>query len=100
MKKQALENIAQIWRKKQILENEINSVLGGYNLTSTAKDIYVYIAAEKACIAHIVHHSYFKNKSFSTIKRAVLELKQNNLITSIQDSFDQRVMWLVINEDK
>lgn len=94
MKKQALANIAQVWRKKQLIKQEVDSVLGKYNLSSTAKDIYVYATATKVCIAHIIQNSYFQDKSFSTIKRAVIELKSCGLIKSVTDTQDKRIAWL------
>jgi len=47
-----------------------------------------------------VNHGHFADKSLSTIKRAVLELKEKKLLiesdlTYIQD--DKRVVWLTIN---
>jgi len=99
MKKQALKNIAQMWRKKQLIKFEVQEALGSYNLSDTAEDIYVYAAASKVCIAHIRQNSYFANKSFSTIKRAVLELKMHGLITHQEDSVDRRVFWLVPTQE-
>jgi hypothetical protein len=88
-----------------ILENysqrKINDALQGYNLSNTAKDIYVFTAAaHSTCITNIVNHGHFADKSLSTIKRAVLELKEKKLLiesdlTYIQD--DKRVVWLTIN---
>ena len=72
MRKQALENIAQVWRKKQLIKDEVDKALGEYKLTNTAKDIFVYAAANKVNIASITQHKFFIDKSFSTIKRAVL----------------------------
>jgi hypothetical protein len=95
MKKQALTNIAQMWRKKQIIKTEVQEALGEYNLSETAEDIYVYAATTKVCIAHIRQNSYFASKSFSTIKRAVLELKACGLIEHQEDTVDRRVFWLI-----
>ena len=95
MRRQALENVAQVWRKKQLLKTELNTALGEYNLSTTAEDIFVYIAAtSKANISSIRQNTYFSNKSFSTVKRAVLELKQMGLISTTQDTVDKRVAWL------
>ena len=99
MRKQALENIAQVWRKKQLIKTEISSALGKYGLSDTAEDIYVYAAASKVCIAHIRQNTYFDNKSFSTIKRAVLELKAHGLIDHQEDIVDRRVFWLVPTQE-
>lgn len=95
MKKQALNNIAQMWRKKQLIKTEVQEALGTYNLSSTAEDIYIYAATAKVCIAHIRQNNYFSNKSFSTIKRAVLELKACGLITHQPDVVDKRISWLM-----
>ena len=95
MRRQALENVAQVWRKKQLLKIEIEDALGKYNLSRTAQDIFIYIAAtSKTNISGIRQNTYFSNRSFSTVKRAVLELKQSNLITTTQDVVDKRVAWL------
>jgi len=95
MKNRALKNIAQIWRKKQLVKAEVDEALDKYDLSNTAKDIFIYIAANKANISSIVHNPYFADKSISTIKRAVLELKQSGLIESQVDSIDKRVYWLI-----
>jgi len=99
MKNRALKNIAQIWRKKQLIKAEVDEALGKYDLSNTAKDIFIYITANKANISSIVHNPYFADKSMSTIKRAVLELKQCNLIKPITDTVDKRVMWLQTTEE-
>ena len=98
----AIKNFAVMWRKKELVQRNINHALQGYNLSSTAKDIYIFTAAaHSTCITNIVHHSHFADKSLSTIKRAVLELKEHNLlieqnIDSIKD--DKRVTWLTISD--
>ena len=99
MKNRALKNIAQIWRKKQLIKAEVDEALGKYDLSNTAKDIFIYITANKANISSIMHNPYFADKSISTIKRAVLELKQCNLIKPIADTVDKRVMWLQTTEE-
>ena len=100
MRKQALENIAQVWRKKQLIKDEVDTVLGEFNLSNTAKDIFVYAAANKVNISCITQHKFFKDKSFSTIKRAVLELKHHNLVETVTDSVDRRVQWLEPTQEK
>ena len=97
-----MRNFESLWRKKELAQRKINDTLQGYNLASTAKDIYIFTgAAHSTCITNIVHHSHFADKSLSTIKRAVLELKEHNLlieqnIDSIKD--DKRVTWLTISD--
>jgi|TARA_B100000497_G_C7493402_1_gene301812 hypothetical protein len=97
-----MRNFESLWRKKELAQRKINDTLQGYNLSSTAKDIYIFTgAAHSTCITNIVHHSHFADKSLSTIKRAVLELKEHNLlieqnIDSIKD--DKRVTWLTISD--
>ncbi len=90
-----LENAAQTWRKKQLIRAEVASAIGEYNLSETAEDIYIFAAASKANISNIRQHSYFANKSHSTIKRAVIELKTHNLLKSVEDTIDRRVQWLI-----
>jgi len=90
-----------MWRRMELLEEEINKNLGSYNLSNTAQDIYIYIGAyHHACITTIIDSNYFKNKSFSTIKRAVLELKSNELIHSLQSEEDKRIVWLTLNTEE
>ena len=98
----SMKNFQSLWRKKELAQRKINDALQGYNLSTTAKDIYVFTAAaHSTCITNIVHHSHFADKSLSTIKRAVVELKNKKLLIesnliSIQD--DKRVVWLTVNE--
>ena len=98
----SMKSFESLWRKKELAQRKINTALQGYNLSNTAKDIYVFTAAaHSTCITNIVHHSHFADKSLSTIKRAVLELKEHNLlieqnIDSIKD--DKRVTWLTISD--
>ena len=99
-----LKNYAVLWRKKESLQRNINHALQGYNLSNTAKDIYIFTAAaHSTCITNIRHHNFFSDKSFSTIKRAVLELKNKKLLLATGMNFvsdDKRVTWLTINEDR
>lgn len=98
----SMKSFESLWRKKELAQRKINDTLQGYNLSSTAKDIYIFTgAAHSTCITNIVHHSHFADKSLSTIKRAVLELKEHKLlieqnIDSIKD--DKRVTWLTISD--
>ena len=56
-----------IWRKMELLQEDINEILEPYNLSDTAQDMYVHIGAfHYTCIASIRRHKYFKNKSFLT----------------------------------
>ena len=90
-----------IWRKMELLQEDINEILKPYNLSDTAQDMYVHIGAfHYTCIASIRRCKYFKNKSFSTLKRAILELKNHDLIHALPSQKDKRVMWLTLNPDK
>ena len=90
-----------IWRKMELLQDDINEVLDSYNLSSTAQDVYIHIGAfHYTCIASIRRHKYFKNKSFSTLKRSILELKNHDLIHALPAADDKRVMWLTLNPSK
>ena len=85
----------------ELLQDDINEVLDSYNLSSTAQDVYIHIGAfHYTCIASIRRHKYFKNKSFSTLKRAILELKNHDLIHALPAADDKRVMWLTLNPSK
>ena len=98
----SMKSFESMWRKKELAQRKINDALQGYNLSNTAKDVYVFTAAaHSTCITNIVNHSHFADKSLSTIKRAVLDLKNKKLLVesslaSLQD--DKRVVWLTINQ--
>jgi hypothetical protein len=50
-----------------------------------------------------VHHSYFGDKSLSTIKRAIAQLKEYELLSATNKDYisdDKRVVWLTINENR
>ena len=90
-----------IWRKMELLQEDIDRALEPYNLSDTAQDVYVHIGAfHYTCIASIRRCKYFKNKSFSTLKRAILELKNHDLIHALPSANDKRIMWLTLNPDK
>ena len=97
----SLKNFEVMWRKKELVQRNINNSLQGYNLSNTAKDIYVFTAAaHSTCITNIVHHSFFADVSLSTIKRAVSELKNKELLIPTGLDFtseDKRVSWLTVN---
>jgi hypothetical protein len=99
-----LKNFEVMWRQKELVQRNINHALQGYNLSSTAKDIYIFTAAaHSTCITNIVHHSYFSDRSLSTIKRAVAELKDTKLLLATNKDYvsdDKRVVWLTVNEDR
>ncbi len=98
----SMKSFESMWRKKELAQRKINDALQGYNLSNTAKDVYVFTAAaHSTCITNIVNHSHFADKSLSTIKRAVLDLKNKKLLVesslaSLQD--DKRVVWLTVNQ--
>ena len=90
-----------ILRKMELLQEDIDEALEPYNLSDTAQDVYVHIGAfHYTCIASIRRCKYFKNKSFSTLKRAILELKNHDLIHALPAADDKRVMWLTLNPSK
>ena len=96
-----MKNCLSLWRKIESNQEDIDKYLESYNLSSTAQDIYVYIGAfHYTCIAIIREAKYFKNKSFSTIKRAILELKNHDLIHALPSQDDKRIVWLTHNPDK
>ena len=96
-----MKNCLSLWRKMESNQEDIDKYLESYNLSSTAQDIYVYIGAfHYTCIAAIRRCKYFKNKSFSTLKRAILELKNHDLIHALPSQDDKRVMWLIHNPNK
>ena len=98
----SMKSFESMWRKKELAQRKINDALQGYNLSNTAKDVYVFTAAaHSTCITNIVNHSHFADRSLSTIKRAVLDLKNKKLLVesslaSLQD--DKRVVWLTVNQ--
>jgi len=97
MNRKEISDISQLWKKRQFIHNKVKTLLGKYELSRMAEDIYLYIASANICITDITRNSYFYNKSLSTIKRAVVELKEKGLILDKQDTKDRRVIWLVPN---
>ena len=70
------------------------------HLSGTAFKVLAYIGwkPDNAYINEIIEHPYFKNLSFSTIKRAVLELKEKDLIETTKGSKDSRVVFLKLKK--
>jgi DNA-binding MarR family transcriptional regulator len=86
--------LEHMWRKREILQHDINRLLKGYDLTQTEADIYFYLAAQAGSISVIVNHKYFSHQSLSTIKRAIVHLKMLGLIEAFSDEIDARIIWL------
>ena len=38
----SIKSFESLWRKKELAQRKINDALQGYNLSNTAKDIYVF----------------------------------------------------------
>jgi len=64
--------------------------LGISHLSETTKATYELIAKQEMTIQRIVDHKYFSDVSLSTIKRSVLDLLNNELITATIGSKDKR----------
>jgi|JYMV01.1.fsa_nt_gi DNA-binding MarR family transcriptional regulator len=93
-KRKGATSLEHMWRKREILQHDINRLIKGYDLTQTEADIYFYLAAQAGSISIIVNHKYFSNQSLSTIKRAIVRLKMLSLIETFSDNNDARIIWL------
>jgi len=92
-KRKGVTALEHMWRKREILQHDINRLLKGYDLTQTEADIYFYLAAQAGSITTVVNHKYFSYQSLSTIKRAIVHLKMLGLLETFSDSFDARIKW-------
>jgi DNA-binding MarR family transcriptional regulator len=93
-KRKGATSLEHMWRKREILQHDINRLLKGFDLTQTEADIYFYLAAQAGSISTVVNHKYFSQQSLSTIKRAVVHLKMLGLIEAFSDEIDARIIWL------
>jgi DNA-binding MarR family transcriptional regulator len=64
--------------------------LGISGMSETTKAIYELIASQESTIQRIVANKYFSRVSISTVKRSVVELLNNDLITATTGSTDKR----------
>ena len=93
-KRKGATSLEQMWRKRELLQHDINRLLKGFDLTQTEADIYFYLAAQAGSITTVVNHKYFSHQSLSTIKRAIVHLKMLSLIETFSDENDARINWL------
>ena len=91
-----MNNVLQLWRKRKDGQTELDKAVGDSGLNNLEKDVYLFLAANKACITTIRREHFFRDASFSTIKRAILSLYRANLIYQYQDSQDKRIYWLKV----
>lgn len=74
--------------------------MGLHGLSEREKTVLEYIASrDSTTITNITKESFFLNYSLSTIKRAVLTLKQNELVTHVSTG-DGREFAMVLNKAK
>ena len=75
-------------------------LFSGRNLSSTEFAVLCLIAHQNgvATITTVRKHPYFQDISFSTIKRAVITLIEEALITASAGSFDRREKLLSIRD--
>jgi N-acetylmuramoyl-L-alanine amidase CwlA len=64
--------------------------LGISHLSDTTKSVYELIAKQEMTIQRIVDHKYFSGVCLSTVKRSVVELLNENMITATTGSKDKR----------
>ena len=75
--------------------NECEKDIGLDHLSEVERAVFSFIASnESVTITSITKHSYFTKYSLSTIKRAVLSLRDDGLIKSQKSKFDCREMLL------
>ena len=86
MSKAKLNNLFDARYKVYYCERQ----LGISGMSETTKAIYELIASQEATIQRIVDNKYFSRISLSTIKRSVVELLSENMITAATGSKDKR----------
>ena len=86
MSKAKLNNLFDARYKVYYCERQ----LGISGMSETTKAIYELIASQEATIQRIVDNKYFSRISPSTIKRSVVELLSENMITATTGSKDKR----------
>jgi DNA-dependent RNA polymerase auxiliary subunit epsilon len=86
MSKAKLNNLFDARYKVYYCERQ----LGISGMSETTKAIYELIASQEATIQRIVDNKYFSRISLSTIKRSVVELLSENMITATTGSKDKR----------
>jgi hypothetical protein len=70
---------------------------GLYHLSKNAKELHSYITVtSNVTISSITKDPYFSGMSISTIKRAVIELINDEKIVSTQSNKDRRQMILTL----
>ena len=92
MSKAKLNNLFDARYKVYYCESQ----LGISGMSETTKAIYELIASQEATIQRIVDNKYFSRISLSTIKRSVVELLSENMITATTGSKDKRERILII----
>lgn len=92
--KKAVTRLFQL--RKALDECEKEFGLNGYS--EVEKAVFSYISSNtNATITAIKNDPYFSKYSLSTIKRAVLFLTSNDIVTASQSNVDKREMILSLN---
>ena len=92
--KSAIQKLFQLRKALDDCETEL-----GLNHLSEIQRAIVSFVSSNSCntITAIKKHTYFANYSLSTIKRAVLSLQNQGIISSQQSLSDKREMHLEFN---
>ena len=86
--------IKKLFQLRQSLD-EYEKELGLSDYSEVEKAVFSYISSNtNATITAIKNDPYFSKYSLSTIKRAVLFLTSNNIVTASQSEIDRREMIL------
>ena len=86
--------IKKLFQLRQSLD-EYEKELGLSDYSEVEKAVFSYISSNaNATITAIKNDPYFSKYSLSTIKRAVLFLTSNNIVTASQSQIDRREMIL------
>jgi DNA-binding transcriptional ArsR family regulator len=86
-------------RRKTIAEHE-RKLLGNVEFSETEKAILEFIASRKATrITDILGEHHFYNQSLSTVKRAIIKFRENNLLKTVP-SKDGRDRAMSLNSEK
>ena len=88
-----------VWDHRRQADYAMKSLYGPvHDLSKSELDVLAFIAAEPdVTISKIINHNYFRKVSFSTVKRVIIKLKGEGLVTS-RVGDDRRSRYLECSE--
>jgi len=92
--------VSRLFQLRKALD-ECEQELGLSNFSEVERAVYSYVSASEnssITITSIKNDPYFSKYSLSTIKRAVLFLTSNRIISADQSSEDRREMILTLQQ--